>query len=179
MTNCIKVQGLLPDYIAGRTSATDSVLVAEHLDRCAVCKLELRRVRSAINVLRSMPAPDVAPARYRALTDLRRAVHMQPTRRRMDGLGRSAIMAVATSCILMWLAFSTSHRTEVPAIHEEIEIVTAAHKNALPSADELDAMESMHAVQSISATADDCGVQQETLADATSRAERWLPTTAH
>ena len=68
--NHSEIQARLSDYLEGDLSATDSSLVASHLQQCDACARELDVLRAMVELLHSLPTPD--PPRDLAQSVMRR-----------------------------------------------------------------------------------------------------------
>ncbi len=68
--NHSEIQARLSDYLEGDLPATDSSLVASHLQQCDACARELDALRAMVELLHSLPTPD--PPRDLAQSVMRR-----------------------------------------------------------------------------------------------------------
>jgi hypothetical protein len=98
----------LEDLLSLRDGEPIGLAVARHVERCALCSEELRRLRVLRSALQRLPAFDV-PARRGPLRDSAQRLDSTPRGRRMAhaALGRAA--ATLAACVLAALLGST-HR---------------------------------------------------------------------
>ncbi len=193
-TDCDASRAHLNDFLDGMLAADQAQTLTMHLKECADCRTEYQALKSTQEMLRVAVVPDSGAARQRVMARFRQSMGTEKattsirSTERQEERGLPVVMRLLNarrwrSKLLPWgTAFAAAgvlgffvlspfrHTSDLNTMsNQPIVVATAACNPTLPSAADLDQMESAHAIQSFTVQNGNEEQQQETLADANSR----------
>lgn len=180
MTTCEHNQARLNDFLDGTLPAAQAQELNAHLRQCSVCRTEYKALKATQELVRAVAVPDGQAARQRVMARFAQGAQAQtrvqpsaaqPLSAFWNRRGLALGLASVGACALLFVirpGGGTSQPSDVYA-GKPLMVVTALSSPSLPAASDLDAMTSLHAVQSFTVLNGDEELQQDALADANSR----------
>ena len=181
MTTCEHNQARLNDFLDGTLPAAQAQELNAHLRQCAVCQAEYKALKATQELVRALAVPDGQAARRRVMARFSQGAQAQTRVQRRAAQPLSAFwnrrglalgLASVGVCALLYRVKPGSPIAAQPSevyAGKPLMVVTALSSPSLPAPGDLDAMTSLHAVQSFTVLNGDEELQQDALADANSR----------